>query len=605
MKKKKFKKNLYYDGSTLIQSSTPNFSSMTNSNPGVGLQMKGFGNLGNSGNSLLSGASSALGALGAVGGIVQAAKANSQIADTSEIEAQIDAQNNNIVDANDNASLLEEWSNWSPIKDDYTWREVRGMSKGQGAINTLSATGQGAMAGMQVGGPIGGIVGGVVGLGSALAGLFTGNRKAKKKAKELNAAAEEANDRALLSFSNKADNIANENMLNALSNYAANGGPLTMKYTGVMSPFGSRFANGGGLHTNGTDWDNGITFINNGGTHEENPYEGIQMGIDPQGVPNLVEEGEVIFNDYVFSNRLKPSEEMKKKNKYKGNTFADIAKNLQKESEERPNDPISKRGLEASMNKLTMLQENVRNKNNKNKYSNRYDFGSYLRYAPVLGSAIGAIQNIADSPDYSSINSIIDAANRIGKYNSVKYTPVSNYLTYRPFDRDYYTNKLNAQSGATRNAIMNTTSPSRNAALLAADYNAQTKLGDLFRQAEEYNLAQRERVENFNRATNMANSEMGLKASMANQEAKLKADSQRMSGITQAMAMKDTIDSRRNAGINANLTNLFDSLGAIGKEEFTKDMIENSPFLLYNWLGEYKGSKKSKGGYLTIKRGGK
>ena len=296
---------------------------------------------------------------------------------------------------------------------------------------------------------------------------------------------------------------------------------------------------------------------------------------------------------------------MKKKNKYRGNTFAKIAKNLQKESEERPNDPISKRGLEASMNKLTMLQENVRSKNNKNKDSNRYDFGSYLRYAPVLGSAIGAIQNIADSPDYSSINSIIDAANRIGKYNPVKYTPVSNYLTYRPFDRDYYTNKLNAQSGATRNAIMNTTNPSRNAALLAADYNAQTKLGDLFRQAEEYNLAQRERVENFNRATNMANSEMGLKASMTNQEAKLKADSQRMSGITQAMAMKDTIDSRRNAGINANLTNLFDSLGAIGKEEFTKDMINNNPALLYNWLGEYKGSKKSKGGYLTIKRGGK
>lgn len=271
MRKKKFKKNLYWDGSQLLKYTTPDLSKMTNSNPSAGLQMQSFGNFG--GSSALLGASSALGALGAIGGIVQAAKANSQIADTSGIEAQIDAQNNNIVDANDNASLLEEWTSWSPLKDDYTWRDVRGGSAGERAVNTLSATGQGAMAGMQVGGPIGGIVGGVVGLGSALAGLFTGNRKAKKKAKKLNAAAEEANDRALLSFSNKADNIANENMLNALSNYAANGGPLTMRYTGVMSPFGSRFDDGGSLHTNGIDWDNGITFINNGGTHEEYKYK--------------------------------------------------------------------------------------------------------------------------------------------------------------------------------------------------------------------------------------------------------------------------------------------------------------------------------------------
>jgi len=32
------------------------------------------------------------------------------------------------------------------------------------------------------------------------------------------------------------------------------------------------------------------------------------MGIAPDGKPNLVEEGEVIYNDYVFSNRLKPTE---------------------------------------------------------------------------------------------------------------------------------------------------------------------------------------------------------------------------------------------------------------------------------------------------------
>ena len=62
---------------------------------------------------------------------------------------------------------------------------------------------------------------------------------------------------------------------------------------------------GGNLLTNGAEWDNGITIIGNGGTHEENPFEGVQMGVDEQGIPNLVEEGEVIYDDYVFSKRMK------------------------------------------------------------------------------------------------------------------------------------------------------------------------------------------------------------------------------------------------------------------------------------------------------------
>ena len=36
------------------------------------------------------------------------------------------------------------------------------------------------------------------------------------------------------------------------------------------------------------------------------------MGVDEQGIPNLVEEGEVIFNDYVFSNRIEAPKISKK-----------------------------------------------------------------------------------------------------------------------------------------------------------------------------------------------------------------------------------------------------------------------------------------------------
>lgn len=409
-----------------------------------------------------------------------------------------------------------------------------------------------------------------------------------------------------------------------------------------------KHAFGGDLLTNGVEWSNGLKTIDNGGTHEENPMEGVPMGIAPDGQPNLVEEGEVIYNNYVFSNRMfadkKLLEDFKLPKAYDGYSFAAIAERLGKESKERPNDPISKRGLMSSMTRLQQAQETMRQKSQVGQEGKEYAHGgkmgilfdgegddpnylTYLRYAPILGSAIGLGYNIFSKPDYSGPDAILEAAEQVGNYTPVGYTPIGNYLTYRPLDRNYYINKLNAQAGATRRAILNTSSPSRNVALLAADYNALGRLGDLARQAEEYNLAQRERVEGFNRQTNMANAEMGLKASMANQEAALKAKSQRLSGVAQAMAMRDTIDSRRGASMSANLTNFFNSLGDIGREEYSRNMIMSNPALYYSI--DSKGNvthkngyenlseaekkevrdaankakkKKAKGGYLTIKK---
>lgn len=80
--------------------------------------------------------------------------------------------------------------------------------------------------------------------------------------------------------------------------------------------------------THGANFDTGITLIGNGDTHENNPYEGVPMGVDQEGTPNLVEEGEVIFNDYVFSKRLKVPKAVRNKYKLRGNkplTFADAA----------------------------------------------------------------------------------------------------------------------------------------------------------------------------------------------------------------------------------------------------------------------------------------
>lgn len=565
------------------------------------------------------------------------------------------------------------------------------------------------------------------------------SNKAKNRYKELKKQQDIARNRALTSYENAADATDIQQDLNAMANFIAYGGPLNKfseggniyikpskrgtftaaakKHGKSVQSFASQvlankenyspamikkanFARnsakwhsfGGDLSTNGTDFSNGQTIIGNGGTHEENPMEGVPMGMDAEGTPNLVEQGEIIFNDYVFSNRMFADggllESFNLPKSYDGHSFAAIAEKLGDESKERPNDPISKRGLLSFMSRLQQAQETVRQQTQEGQEGVQYahggrmgtlfdgfgdmpnfldgvDYGDWqdygtllepinaedlwkksmtgtdkgdnkskltqLRYAPVVGAAIGLGQNLFSRPDYSSANAILEAANQAGNYTPIGYTPIGNYLQYRPFDRNFYLNKLNAQAGATRRAIMNTTSPSRNAALLAADYNAQGRLGDLARQAEEYNLAQRQAVETFNRATNQANAEMGLKAAMANQEAALKTRSSRLSGVAQAMAVRDAVDARRGASMSANLTNLFDSLGNIGIDAYNredrdkliragvfgtlsekpqewsdktwkeyKDYINKS---LENKTPKVKGKQHSKGGYLTIKKG--
>lgn len=124
---------------------------------------------------------------------------------------------------------------------------------------------------------------------------------------------------------------------------------------------------GGELGTNGTDFTSGLLEVNTGDSHEENPYGGIQLGVDQEGVPNLVEEGETVFNDYVFSNRLKVPSFMRKQLGLGGNlkkdiTFADASKKIVKDSKERPNNPMDQEYMEGALGKLAMVQETERSR---------------------------------------------------------------------------------------------------------------------------------------------------------------------------------------------------------------------------------------------------
>ena len=811
------------------------------------------------------------------------------------------------------------------------------------------------------------------------------NHKADRRAEKMRSEQSQAFNYAQNAITNNASNIASSQAQTLARNYVANGGPIQILGNGVMSPFGARYAKGGvlknPLSSNGMDWNIGLTSINNGGSHERNPYEGVQVGVDQQGTPNLVEEGEVIWNDYVFSNRMKVPKKLREQLKLGKNdmTYAEAVNSKKKEREERPNDPIEKRGFEAFLTRLGTSQEEQRQKaearkarkeaqriaqeqavmqglgvqpspmydeqqgipmeqsipqnqqpiegqyahggklgnwfdgwgdyinslygngfgqlanpwnqpqepddetkilrniseiddlqylnnlktrlntpgfnsrnntqavrfaldqrieqlNNQNNpiykyrdlkpglgiptwssiqtpqptnvssparvnrertnnwnnfennltlgkavkskaspldapvsnwlqtlYKNNTNYGDYnrlldyiygqgkapiqytsnpnkliedagaannanlrnsimeaygqpvlgtdkkpvtytdangneatnynigafrqnilnnnipttsdsinsivdtsnltkdklkltgvnpvtvgdntesggsnwlanLRYIPALGNAISVFTDLmgwTNKPDYTNANAVLEASRGV---RDVRFNPIGDYLTYRPLDRMFYQNQLNAQAGATQRNIINTAG-NRGAAmagLLASGYNAMNSQGNLARQSEEFNENQRQQVAQFNRETNRFNSQMDLEAQRAN----LGASEVRMNAALNAARLRDAVDARVGAARSANLTNLFDSIGDIGREEFTRNMINSNRaqyytidrmggihykpgyYALSDWEKRYqedmarrdsraiqgntrRGYPYSYGGYLTIKR---
>ena len=183
-----------------------------------------------------------------------------------------------------------------------------------------------------------------------------------------------------------------------------------------------------------------------------------------------------------------------------------------------------------------------------------------------------------NKPDYSDAEAIKAAADSL---RDVSFTPIGDYMKYTPFDRMFYANQLGAQAGATRRNIMNTSGGNRGVAmagLLGADYNAQNALGNLYRQAEEYNLGQRERVATFNRGTNQFNAEGDLKAQMAN----IDNNSNKVKAAIAAAELKERINDRVGKARSTNLSNLFNSIGDIGREAYSRNMILSNPALYYS-----------------------
>ena len=203
----------------------------------------------------------------------------------------------------------------------------------------------GASAGM-VFGPIGAVVGGVVGLGSSILGNEIRNSHANHEADLYNAERREQEANRAYALGLGARQIGNNMTGFFRRNYVYdNGGSL-----------GSQMDGGNGVHE-----------IISGGSHERNPLGGVPMGMAPDGMPNLVEEGEVKWDkeNYIFSKRLKPTQKILKEfvltnSKWEGKSYAEIAKAIQGISEERENDPTARQTVDEMLGRLMDAQETTR-----------------------------------------------------------------------------------------------------------------------------------------------------------------------------------------------------------------------------------------------------
>lgn len=349
-------------------------------------------------------------------------------------------------------------------------------------------------------------------------------------------------------------------------------------------------AMGGPLSSYGADWTTGLNVVGNGGTHEQNPFEGVPMGIAPDGQPNLVEQDETILNgEYVFSDRLKISKKMLDKYnlpaKYEGKSYAEVSKELNKEFEERPNDPISKRGADDSMSKLRMAQEEYKAEREFAKMQKQFAKGgtlmhkyegeeeptqkmefmpqSLLRYAPTIASGIAALSSVNDV-DYTNPN-LIGANTRY-----INFTPIGDYLTLqRTPVATTIANKMQAQQAATNAAIINAAANKAAAipSLLTAGYQGQTALADAYFGATEQDNALKEKEALFNKDTNQTNMQAKATIDRYNQEMAFQ------SAVQQA-TMREAIDRYISEARSANLSGFLTDLSAIGKESLDRKSAE-------------------------------
>jgi hypothetical protein len=410
----------------------------------------------------------------------------------------------------------------------------------------------GAAAGTTFNAGLGTAIGGAVGLINGVGTALIGNKFKRRRNREINQS---------LSGKVAAQNAAiNQDSLNNFLN--------------------TTYGCGGKLLAYGGDFSNGLSRIGNGGSHEENVLGGIPVSIGENGEPNLVEEGEAKWNNYIFSNRLSVPKDSKEgkllgiPKGYQGLPFSKAAIKMAKEAEERENDPVSKRGMDAMLGRLSMVQEIERaamqGASGQGNVFAKGGFADRVAYRPIEPIAIedkynylispntetpefkyrdyngNPVNEMPLAPEYNRLTS--DRTNNFwNNGQSLRYAPiltnaglgleailskhdklsldrvsapvVTERMQYNPYDTDYMAGMMRQQANATNRRLADSAGGNAgiaSALMLANNRNTQEGLSAAMMQAAQMNDARRAQALQFNAGVQQANAQLAWAAELAN-----------------------------------------------------------------------------------------
>lgn len=567
---------------------------------------------------------------GVVGGFAKGIQGGFEAAeiDTSEADNALQAVQSYKPNTSSLDALADSYNNTQFAKTDWKGKDFT-QSTGQQLAGLFSSGIEGFASGASSGNVWVGVANAATNMISRGIGWGVGNSNAERHANLTNILGEQANIAAHNKATSARDTIQENTVNEFMRNLKSYGGPL---------------------YNLGGEFDNGLVFIDEGGTHDENPFNGVLMGVDSQGIPNLVEEGEIIYNDYVFSNRLKPTKKLLAEggfsDKYIDWTFAKIVEDLQKESAERPNDIISLSGLDDMMNRMITMQETIRamkGKTGENRlmangghiFDGNQDFntkrgkrlfnralkaeesGNADRANKLLDRAINAEENPFNwnylgmlAPTISNIGkSIYNAAKPIDESNLVaeeayRETPIINLprlsgkQVYRGIDKNRLTTPIINQGRATAGDIQDLAVTANDALnrLALNNYNTQRAVGEAYANAEQQDLANRMQVAQFNLGIDQANANL----SQAEQLANLERANRIAAGKIQDAAMREQLAQMKGQAIDTTSTAAIQGLADLTRQNIEWNWLKNSPQYAEAVAATY--GKKANGGMLTRKK---
>ena len=325
--------------------------------------------------------------------------------------------------------------------------------------------------------------------------------------------------------------------------------------------------------------------INTGGTHEENPNGGVVIGVGKDGSLHKAEEGEVKYNDYIFSNRMKPyNKEQLKKFGIKASdkdTIADIFKKLSKNANERPNSSLEKKTLDNNAQKLINLSEELKadretmkailgSKSNTTEYADG-GFTTLAKLSPLLLSGANVLTDtlgLTNKADYSYADAINNLAN---KYTPVTPNALSGKLNYTPIDTQLAEAKLNAQANSITTDITRASSGNPQAlmsGLLSHGYNSQTALGKTIADLSDANMRNRMATIQHNNAIDQYNNQQVLAANSQNLQQRQYLNNLALQSLQARQQELNNTEQAKSANLNA----LAANLGAYGREEAARAM---------------------------------